>query len=107
MIKNLKLLRQKSSLSQQQLAEIIGVSQQSINKYENHTVEPDIATLISLSDFFKVSVDFLIGNTEVKEKADNILDQELTPDEFKFLAGYRQINETEREIINLIIKNSK
>ncbi|MGN0501777.1 MAG: helix-turn-helix transcriptional regulator, partial [Ruminococcus sp.] len=35
MVKNLKLLRTKKGLSQQQLADIIGTSQQSINKYEN------------------------------------------------------------------------
>ncbi len=45
MIKNLKALRKEYNISQQQLANIIGVSQQSINKYENHNVEPDIETL--------------------------------------------------------------
>ena len=46
MVKNLKLLRTKYNISQQQLAELVGVSQQSINKYENHKIEPDIQTLI-------------------------------------------------------------
>ena len=36
MVKNLKFLRTNKGLSQQQLAEVIGTSQQSINKYENH-----------------------------------------------------------------------
>ena len=42
MLKNIKKLRIGKGLSQQQLADIIGVSQQSINKYENHNVEPNI-----------------------------------------------------------------
>ena len=58
MIQNLKSLRTSKGISQQQLADIIGVSQQSINKYENHNVEPDIATLIRIADFFQTSVDF-------------------------------------------------
>ncbi|MBQ8922805.1 MAG: helix-turn-helix transcriptional regulator [Oscillospiraceae bacterium] len=41
MVKNLKTLRTKFRLSQQQLADVIGVSQQSVNKYENHNIEPD------------------------------------------------------------------
>lgn len=47
MVKNLRKLRTSSGISQQQLADIIGTSQQSINKYENHSVEPDINGLIN------------------------------------------------------------
>ena len=51
MLKNLKKLRLRKGLSQQRLADIIGVSQQSVNKYENHSIEPDMDTLISLANF--------------------------------------------------------
>ena len=61
MVKNLKRLRSKAGISQRELAEIVMVSQQSINKYENHNVEPDIETLIKLADYFKVSLDYLVG----------------------------------------------
>ena len=52
MLPNLKLLRQKRGISQQKLADALGVSQQSINHYENHKIEPDIATLIKIADYF-------------------------------------------------------
>ena len=58
MVKNLKYLRTRYGISQQQLAEIAGVSQQSVNKYENHNIEPDIRTLTAFADFFPTSVDF-------------------------------------------------
>lgn len=61
MIKNLKTLRNQRGISQKTLAEIIMVSQQSINKYENHNVEPDIETLIKIADYFQVSLDYLVG----------------------------------------------
>ena len=64
MIKNLKALRKEYNISQQQLANIIGVSQQSINKYENHNVEPDIETLKSIATFFNTTIDFLVGFDE-------------------------------------------
>lgn len=51
MVKNLKYLRTRYGISQQQLAEIAGVSQQSVNKYENHNIEPDIRTLTAFADF--------------------------------------------------------
>ena len=64
MIKNMKLLRSKYKVSQAQLAEAIGVSQQSVNKYENSGVEPDFEMLIKIADHFSVSIDYLIGHSE-------------------------------------------
>ena len=66
MIKNLKALLKEYNISQQQLANIIGVSQQSINKYENHNVEPDIETLKAIATFFNTTIDFLVGFDESK-----------------------------------------
>lgn len=61
MVERLKELRTEFSISQQQLADVIGVSQQSINKYENHNVEPDIETLKAMANYFNVSIDYLVG----------------------------------------------
>ena len=66
MIKNLKALRKEYNISHQQLPNIIGVSQQSINKYENHNVEPDIETLKAIATFFNTTIDFLVGFDESK-----------------------------------------
>lgn len=68
MLANLKKLRTEHCITQQTLANAIGVSQQSINKYENHNIEPDIATLIQIANFFNTSVDYVIGNTEITRK---------------------------------------
>lgn len=107
MVENLKKLRTQSNISQQQLADVIGVSQQSINKYENHGVEPDIKTLISLADYFSTSVDYLIGNTQIERKIEKVQKYELNDDECKIIDGFRKLNPTEKEIIRLIISNSK
>ena len=45
MLGNMKKLRTMARMSQRELADIIGVSQQSVNKYENHGVEPGIETV--------------------------------------------------------------
>ena len=68
MLENLKSLRKAAAISQKQLADAIGVSQQSINKYEYHNIEPDIGTLIRIADFFDTSVDYLIGHTTICRK---------------------------------------
>ena len=64
MLERLRMLRIRDGVSQKKLADMMQVSQQSINKYENHNVEPDISTLILLADYFQVSLDYLLGRTD-------------------------------------------
>ncbi len=59
-------LRKKNNLSQEELAEKIGVSRQAISKWESGTSLPEIEKLISLSEYFNVSIDYL-----VKEQAED------------------------------------
>lgn len=70
MIKNLKKLRTEYGLSQQQLADNIGVSQQSVNKYENHNIEPDIATLMAIASLFNTTIDYLVGFDESNKESE-------------------------------------
>lgn len=71
MIANLKKLRNEYNVSQQQLADVVGVSQQSINKYENHNIEPDIETLKTIAKFFNTSIDYLVGYENNKSEFNN------------------------------------
>lgn len=53
-------LRRKSGLSQEQLADRLGVTRQSVSKWESGTAMPELVKLISLSDIFGVSLDYLV-----------------------------------------------
>lgn len=105
MVKNLKSLRQKKGLSQQQLADIIGVSQQSIYKYEKQNVEPELSMLISMADYFETSVDYLIGHSDVSHKIEKVQPFELNAEEAKLIRDYRKLSKSEKESISLVIKN--
>ena len=95
MLKNLKKLRTANGISQQKLANILGVSQQSINKYENHDVEPDIATLTAIADYFQVTVDDLIGRQCIDEPT-------LSPDEGQLIRIYRALNHEQKECVRSV-----
>lgn len=56
----LYLLRKKSGLSQEQLAEQLGVSRQAISKWESGQSVPECDRLIVISSYFKVSLDDLL-----------------------------------------------
>ena len=105
MVKNLKMLRESHGLSQQKLADAVGISQQSINKYENHQTQPDILTLIQIADFFHTSVDFLIGHTEAQAEAEGIPVYRLNAEEVRLIEQYRQLSLKEKDSIHLILDN--
>jgi len=69
----IKLLRKEQGITQEQLADYLNVSRQSITGYENDGVEPSISVLIKIADRFNVSLDYLLERTEEKHNL-NLLD---------------------------------
>lgn len=102
MLKNLKKLRNENNVTQQQLADAISVSQQSINKYENHNIEPDISTLIQIADYFNVTVDYLIGKTG-DVCADKSCCSSLSRTELQIINKIRLLNKKQRDILVSLI----
>ncbi|MCH5180240.1 MAG: helix-turn-helix domain-containing protein [Erysipelotrichales bacterium] len=66
-------LRKKSGLSQEELADKIGVSRQAVSKWERAEASPDTDNLIALANLYNISLDELIGKEEVNEK--KVLDE--------------------------------
>ena len=102
MLDNLKLLRSASGISQKTLADNIGISQQSVNKYENHNIEPDIATLSRIADYFHVSIDYLVGRTNCQFPVSTEKNA-LSFDEESLLRKYRSLPEKQRKAIQLLL----
>ncbi len=105
MVENLKKLRIKFGFSQQELADKLGVSQQSVNKYENHNIEPDISVLKNMASLFETSVDYLIGYTEIDHVIENVEEYDLNEQESILVSGYRKLSSDERKSIDLVLKN--
>lgn len=57
-------LRKKSCLSQEQLAEQLGVSRQAVSKWESGKAVPESDTLISISRYFNVTLDYLMKEND-------------------------------------------
>ena len=60
---NLLQLRKQNDLSQEQVAQIIGVSKQAYGHYEREERELGYDMLCKLADYYNVSVDYLIGHS--------------------------------------------
>ena len=105
MLENLKKLREEAGITQKGLADAIGVSQQSINKYENHNIEPDIETLMRIARFFNTSVDYVVGNTDIRRRIEVVYSYELNDAESRMLEGYRKLSQKQKQSIDSIIEN--
>lgn len=60
---NIQKLRKEKNISQEQLAEELNVSRQTIGKWENGVTYPETECLIQISDYFEVSIDTLLKGT--------------------------------------------
>lgn len=64
---NLKSLRKGKDLTQEEAAEMLGVSAQSVSKWERGDTFPDITLLPALANLYKTSVDALIGMDKIND----------------------------------------
>lgn len=66
---NLKRLRKQNNLSQEELAEKLKVSRQSVSKWESNTAYPEMDKIIQMSNMFNVGIDELL-NKDIREVQD-------------------------------------
>lgn len=79
---NLKKIRKEHNLSQEQLADDLGVSRQAISKWESSTAYPEMDKIITLCDKFNLNIDDLLhgdikeikGEEESKRKINKVID---------------------------------
>lgn len=103
MVANLRQLRQKQGISQRTLGDALGVTQQTINLYENHKVEPDIYMLKKMADYFGTTIDYLIGHTIAESTTATTYP--LNPLEINLIEKYRMLSPKEQESIRLVMDN--
>ena len=63
----LRDLREDNDMSQAEMSKLLGCSQQTYSRYESHTTEIPLESLIFLADYYDTSVDYLPGITNHNE----------------------------------------
>ena len=58
---NIRTFRKQRALTQEQLAEVLGVTVGAVYKWEARLSQPELSTIMELADFFDTSVDVLLG----------------------------------------------
>ena len=103
----LRLLRKEKSVTQNELAKILNIERSSIGKYESANVIPSVDVLKKISDYFSVSIDYLLGKSESRFTVPDIFKnetlafyreefEELTQDEIDKLAIFAKMMKEDR-----------
>ncbi|MGM0283774.1 MULTISPECIES: helix-turn-helix domain-containing protein [Enterococcus] len=65
--KNIRSIREDNDVTQQQMAELLNISQNTYSQYETGKIEWTASTLIKIADYFDVNVDYLLDRTKKKK----------------------------------------
>ncbi len=68
----LKSIRKQAGMSQEQLAEKLGVSRQAVTKWETDSGIPDIENMMAISVLFDISIDELLSNEKGQKSRQTI-----------------------------------
>lgn len=92
----LSYLRRREGLSQQELAEKLGLAKSTISMYEKGARKPSFEMLEAIADYFNINMDTLVGN-------DKSASEDFTPDEIHMVSLYRRADEIDRTTIRNIL----
>ena len=67
MHKKIKQLREELGLTQKDVAQRLGLNPSAVNRWETGEKRPELPNLVKLADMFGVSLDYLVGRTEVRK----------------------------------------
>ena len=72
---NIKKLRKEKKMTQEQLAEVLGVTVGAVYKWESGLSVPELPLILQMADFFDVSVDMLLGHKMKDNSLESVLER--------------------------------
>lgn len=94
----IKTLRRSKGVSQQELATAIGLSQQAVNRWENHQAVPSADVVKKIVTYFGISSDYFLGTQGGRCGI-------LSGDEIRLVEGYRQLNSKSKNLVKALINH--
>lgn len=105
----IEILRKELGLTQEQLADKLGLSQRAIGFYEKGEREPRNETLSKMSELFNASIDYILGNSDVRNPSK--YDEELVKFGLKLKKEYEPPTAEQKkqieDFIEFVLKDNK
>lgn len=104
----LKQLRAENNLTQTNLADILGIAKTTLAAYEQGKSEPSNETILKIADYFNVSTDFLLGNSNYKNTQEefDFKDAIILSEEEELLTLFKKITSCYQFLNNLYTDNN-
>ena len=109
-MKRLKELREQKNLTQAQLSKFLNISASTIGMYEQGRRFPDENLLKHISQYFNVSIDYLLGLTNIPNTVDDYIQKSnsnsyhINDDEQTLIKKYRQLKAEDKQIIDTMLE---
>ncbi len=101
----IKELRKEIGCTQSKLAEVLGITQDSVSLWENDKRIPDTPYIILMAEFFDVSTDYLLGlSGEYKRIHADGVQEYVTAEELQRLREYRKLPAEKKRLLDEYIK---
>lgn len=91
---NFKKLRKEKHITQQIIADYLGITRQAIAAYEKGKREPNLKMVVKIAEFFEVSVDYLLGVSQLR-----LANAQIVSDNIKMIQGHRTYEELVVDIL--------
>lgn len=88
----IKYIRKKNNITQKEVTDAIGLGRSTLSDIENSKNAPSYETILALSNFFKVSIEWLLTGQD----SNNGIDHVLSPDEQHLISLYKKLSTTNK-----------
>lgn len=92
-------LRQKNNLTQEDLADKLEVSRQTVSKWESGATYPEIEKLVQISELYGVSIDFLLKDAKTSK---DIEEERLERVVLRFLGSAQDMEDISEQLIDIM-----
>lgn len=99
----IKRLREEKNMLQEDLALILEVTQKTISNYENETRDIPTEYLIKLSNYFNVSIDYILCKTDIRNTSQENNTND-TPEIRALARGISKLNPEKQDLVKKLIK---
>lgn len=104
----IKELRKNRHMTQEELGEVISVTQQNLSKYENDVYEIPVDVIIKISRYFNVTMEYLLGVTETKRDiVGQVLVNRTVDKYYDLVESFKILNDEDKELVWSIIEKIK
>ena len=87
------------------MGEIISVTQQNISKYENDIYEIPTDVLIKISRYFNVSIEYLLGVTDIKrDMAGQVIVNKTLDEYYDLIESFKSLEQEDQELVWTVIE---